>query len=69
MTKEKELELTAKAFSLKLKRYDEESTFQAKSELERMDRSLTRLYEAGCLSLKDFKRLDQMIFNRMIKLV
>jgi len=63
---------TAKAFSLKLKRYDKDSqweyTFQAKSKLERIERSLTRLYEAQCLSLKDFKRFDEMIFNRMIKL-
>ena len=63
---------TAQAFSLKLKEYDKESvwdyTFQAKSKLERMDRSLGRLYEAQCLSLKDFKRFEDMIFNRMIKI-
>jgi hypothetical protein len=63
---------TAQAFSLKLKEYDKDSqwdyTFQAKSKLERMDRSLCRLYEAQCLSLKDFKRFDDMIFNRIIKL-
>lgn len=73
MKKEQELELTAKAFALKLKAYDRDSqweyTFQAKSKLEIMERSLTRLYEAGCLSLKDFKRFDQMIFDRMIKIV
>tara|TARA_R110000823_G_scaffold197675_2_gene328837 strand:- start:340 stop:558 length:219 start_codon:yes stop_codon:yes gene_type:complete len=63
---------TAQAFSLKLKEYDKDSqwnyTFQAKSKLERIDRSLCRLYEAQCLSLKDFKRFDDMVFNRMIKL-
>ena len=63
---------TAQAFSLKLKEYDKDSqwnyTVQAKSKLERIDRSLCRLYEAQCLSLKDFKRFDDMVFNRMIKL-
>lgn len=68
---------TAEAFTLKLKRYDEAEAnpmkpllalWEAKVKLENMDRSLTRLYGAGCLSLKDFKRLDQMIFNRMMKL-
>ena len=63
---------TAQAFSLKLKEYDKDSqwnyTFQAKSKLERIDRSLCRLYEAQCLSLKDFKRFDDMVFNRIIKL-
>mgnify|MGYP003111560799 CR=1 FL=1 len=63
---------TAKAFSLKLKEYDKDSqwdyTFQARSKLERMERSIGRLYEAQCLSLKDFKRFDDMIFNRMIKI-
>lgn len=63
---------TAQAFSLKLKEYDKESvwdyTFQARGKLERMDRSLCRLYEAQCLSLKDFKRFDDMVFNRIIKL-
>ena len=63
---------TAQGFSLKLKEYDKESqwdyTFQARSKLERMERSIGRLYEAQCLSLKDFKRFDDMIFNRMIKI-
>jgi len=63
---------TAQAFALMLKKYDRESqweyTFQANGRLERLDRSLCRLYEAGCVSLKDFKRLDAMILNRMVKI-
>jgi len=63
---------TAQAFALKLEEYDRESqweyTFQAKGRLERLDRSLCRLYEAGCVSIKDFKRLDAMILSRMVKL-
>jgi hypothetical protein len=59
---------TAQAFALMLKKYDRESQWEARGKLERLDRSLCRLYEAGCVSLKDFKRLDSMISNRMVKL-
>jgi hypothetical protein len=39
-----------------------------KTKLERLETSLTRLYTANCLSESDFKRFDDMIFHRLIKL-
>jgi hypothetical protein len=68
MTANKTQNETAQAFALMLKKYDRESQWEARGKLERLDRSLCRLYEAGCVSLKDFKRLDSMISNRMVKL-
>ena len=63
---------TATAFKSRLQEYDKESqwqyTFQAKGVLERLDQALVRLYDAGCMSLTDFKRFDDMILNRQIKL-
>jgi len=64
---------TAKAFGDKFKDFDSKVqwlyTFEVKAMLERMDQSLTRLYEANCLSLEDFKRFDSMILNRIEKYV
>jgi hypothetical protein len=57
---------TAQAFRNRIESYDKNS--QSKALLEKLDRSLVRLYNANCLSLKDFKRFDDMIFNRLIKL-
>jgi len=63
---------TANAFKSRLQEYDKESqwqyTFQAKGVLERLDQALVRLYDAGCMSLADFKRFDDMILTRQIKL-
>jgi len=63
---------TANAFKSRIQEYDKESqwqyTFQAKGVLERLDQALVRLYDAGCMSLTDFKRFDDMILNRQIKL-
>ena len=65
-------EETAKAFSELISSYDQESnwiyTNQAIGMLKKLDRQLVRLYEAGCLSLKDFKKFDNMILNRSIKI-
>jgi len=63
---------TATAFKSRIHDYDKESqwqyTFQARSMLEKLDQALVRLYDAGCMSLTDFKRFDDMILNRQIKL-
>jgi len=63
---------TATAFKSRLSDYDKESqwqyTFQAKAALKKIDQALIRLYDAGCLNLTDFKRFDDMILNRQIKL-
>tara|TARA_R110002153_G_scaffold208758_1_gene361305 strand:- start:146 stop:451 length:306 start_codon:yes stop_codon:yes gene_type:complete len=63
---------TATAFKSRLSDYDKESqwqyTFQAKAVLEKLDQALIRLYDAGCLDLSDFKRFDDMILSRQIKL-
>ena len=63
---------TATAFKSRISDYDRESqwqyTFQAKAVLEKLDQALVRLYDAGCLNLSDFKRFDDMILNRQIKL-
>ena len=63
---------TAAAFRSRIKAYDSESiwqyTFQAKAVLDRLDQALVRLYDANCLSLSDFKRFDDMILSRQIKI-
>jgi hypothetical protein len=59
---------TANAFKDKIKSYDKESqwvyTFEARKMLDRLEASLTRLYDNNCLSLKDFERFDSMLFER-----
>ena len=63
---------TATAFKSRLSDYDKESqwqyTFQAEAMLKKLDQALIRLYDAGCLDLSDFKRFDDMILSRQIKL-
>ena len=63
---------TAKAFKDRLQSYDADSiglyTFEAKGRLDRLDASLTRLYDNGCISLADFKRFDAMLFDRIARL-
>ncbi len=59
---------TSKAFKELINDYDKEAcwlyTFEAKAMLSRLENRLTRLYENNCLSLKDFKRFDAMLFKR-----
>jgi len=59
---------TANAFKGKIETFDRESpwlyTFEVKGYLDRLEASLTRLYENNCLSLSDFKRFDSMLFTR-----
>ena len=63
---------TATAFRGRLRSYDTDSislyTFEAKGRLERLEASLTRLYENGCISQADFKRFDAMLFERIARL-
>lgn len=63
---------TATAFRGRLRSYDAESiglyTFEAKGLLERLDASLTRLYDNGCISLADFKHFDAMLLERIARL-
>jgi len=63
---------TATAFRDRLRSYDTDSigiyTFEAKGRLERLEASLTRLYDNGCISLADFKRFDAMLFERIARL-
>lgn len=63
---------TAKAFRDRLRSYDVDSmglyTFEAKGRLERLEASLTRLYDNGCISPADFKRFDKMLFERIARL-
>ena len=63
---------TATAFRSRLSDYDKESqwqyTFQAEAMLKKLDQALIRLYDAGCLDLSDFKRFDDMILSRQIKI-
>jgi len=65
-------EETAVAFRDKISDYDTESnwlyTFQAKIRLDKLEKSLERLYNAHCLSLIDFKLFDRMLFERQAKL-
>jgi hypothetical protein len=59
---------TANAFKDKIKGFDKEavwvSTYQAKAMLDRLEASLTRLYDNNCLSQKDFEKFDSMLFKR-----
>jgi len=59
---------TSKAFKELINDYDKKAcwlyTFEAKAMLGRLENRLTRLYENNCLSLKDFKRFDAMLFKR-----
>jgi len=61
---------TAKAFSDKIEAFDKDVqklyTFEV---LNRLEASLTRLYDNGCLSVQDFKRLDKMLLRRREKYV
>lgn len=63
---------TATAFRDRLRSYDTDSiglyTFEAKGRLERLEASLTRLCDNGCISPADFKRFDAMIFERIARL-
>jgi hypothetical protein len=64
---------TATAFNGKIKAFDKGVqwlyTFEAKASLDRIEASLTRLYDNNCLDEKDFKRFDDMILNRREKYV
>ena len=63
---------TATAFRGRLRSYDTDSislyTFEAKVRLKRIEASLIRLYDNGCISQADFKRFDAMLFNRIARL-
>ena len=63
---------TATSFRGRLRSYDTDSislyTFEAKGRLERLEASLTRLYDSGCISPADFKRFDAMLFERIARL-
>jgi|TARA_R110000744_G_C19314904_1_gene557092 hypothetical protein len=63
---------TATAFRDRLLSYDTESmglyTLEAKGRLERLEASLIRLYDNGCISPADFKRFDAMLFDRIARL-
>ena len=63
---------TATAFRGRLRSYDTDSislyTFEAKGRLKRLEASLIRLYDNGCISQADFKRFDAMLFNRIARL-
>ena len=58
---------TANAFKDKIKSYDKKSqwvyTFEAKGMLNRLEASLTRLYDNNCLSQKDFEKFDSMLLK------
>jgi len=64
---------TATAFSDKIEAFDKDVqkiyTFEVESFLNRLEASLTRLYDNGCLSVKDFQRLDKMLLRRREKYV
>ena len=64
---------TAKAFNDKIKAFDKDVqklyTFEVESFLNRLDASLTRLYDNSCLSVQDFQRLDKMLLKRREKYV
>jgi len=63
---------TATAFRGRLRSYDTDSislyTFEAKGRLKRLEASLIRLYDNGCISQADFKRFDAMLFDRIARL-
>ena len=64
---------TAKAFGDKIEAFDKDVqklyTFEVESFLNRLDASLTRLYDNSCLSVQDFQRLDTMLLRRREKYV
>ena len=64
---------TAMAFKDKLKAFDKGVqwlyTFEARASLDRIEASLTRLYDNHCLSENDFKRFNDIILNRRAKYV
>ena len=62
---------TAKAFSDKIKAFDKDvqKTLEVESFLNRLEASLTRLYDNSCLSVQDFQRLDTMLLRRREKYV
>tara|TARA_Y100001938_G_C7841105_1_gene306166 strand:+ start:45 stop:281 length:237 start_codon:yes stop_codon:yes gene_type:complete len=63
---------TANAFRLLIKSYDREAKKltkeEAKRKLNRLDKSLTNLYDNYCLRVHAFKLLDNMIFDRLVKI-
>ena len=63
---------TANAFRLLIKSYDKEAKKltkeEAKKKLKRLDKSLMNLYNNYCLSVHAFKFLDNMIFDRLVKI-
>jgi hypothetical protein len=63
---------TANAFRLLIKSYDKEAKKLTKEEarrkLKRLDKSLTNLYNNYCLSVHAFKLLDNMLFDRLVKI-
>ncbi len=63
---------TTNAFRLLIKSYDKEAKKltkeEAKRKLNRLDKSLTNLYNNYCLSVHHFKLLDDMIFDRLVKI-
>jgi hypothetical protein len=64
---------TAIAFKDKIKAFDKGVqwlyTFEARASLDRIEASLTRLYDNHCLSENDFKRFNDIILNRRAKYV
>lgn len=62
---------TAAAFKDKLKEFDMHApslyTHEIGSKLYHIEKSLTRLYDNHCLSVKDFTRLYDMILDRQEK--
>lgn len=63
---------TANAFRLLIKGYDREAKKltkdQAQKKLRRLEKSCTNLYNNYCLSVYAFKSLDNMLFDRLVKL-
>ena len=51
-----------KTFSNKIK-----AASNDKAKLDKLDKSLDRLYEAGVFTVKQFERLSMMIFDRLVK--
>jgi len=61
---------TAKAFRDKIEAFDKDVQKPYTLEvLNRLEASLTRLYDNSCLSVKDFQRLDKMLLRRREKYV
>lgn len=63
---------TANAFRLLIKSYDKEAKKltkeEARKKLRRLEKSCTNLYNNYCLSVYAFKSLDNMIFDRLVKI-